>query len=121
MTVDVSPSLFWWYRFGRVQLGATHGHEAKMKAMPGIMAHRQAKDLAAAVHRYVHTFHIHHSSQSKTEHGGVICESWQSPAPQDAWNYGCGFLSGRSLSTVFYDKGRGEIGRVRMGIEDDAT
>lgn len=119
VTVDVSPSLFWWHRFGKVHLGATHGHEAKMKDMPGIMAHRRREEWGICRHSYIHMFHVHHSAQSKTEHNGVICEAWQTPAPQDAWHYGCGFLSGRSLSVVIYDKDRGEIGRVRMGIEDD--
>ena len=29
--VDLDPSLFWWYRFGKTFLDATHGHEAKSK------------------------------------------------------------------------------------------
>jgi hypothetical protein len=44
VTVDLDASLFWWYRFGRVLLGATHGHTVKLSKMPSIMAHRRAED-----------------------------------------------------------------------------
>ena len=35
VTVDVDPSLFWWHRFGRVLLGATHGRAIGKRAWRG--------------------------------------------------------------------------------------
>lgn len=118
--VDLDPSLFFWHRFGKVLLGATHGHTVKLAAMPGIMAHRRAEDWGATKFRYVHGFHIHHSSKIATEGNGVICESHQAPIPQDAWHYGSGYLSGRSLQAITYHSQFGEIGRVRTAILDAA-
>lgn len=118
VTVDVDPSLYWWARFERVLLGATHGDEVKIEKMPGIMAHRRAEDWGLSKFRYVHGFHLHHSAKFATEGDGVISEVHQSPIPQDAWHYGAGFLSGRSLQAITYHKSYGEIGRVRTAILD---
>lgn len=121
VTVDVDASLFFWHRFGKVMLGATHGHTVKLKDMASIMAHRRAADWGATKFRYVHGFHIHHQSKFATEGGGVISESHQAPIPQDAWHYGAGFLSGRSVQTIQYHRDFGEIGRVRVAILDAAN
>lgn len=118
VTVDVDPSLFFWFRFGAVMLGATHGHTVKLASMPGIMAHRRAEDWGLTRFRYVHGFHIHHTSKVATEGNGVICESHQAPIPQDAWHFGSGYLSGRSLCAITYHREFGEIGRVRTAILD---
>jgi hypothetical protein len=116
VTVDVDPSLFFWHRFGSVLLGATHGHSVKVSQMPAIMAHRRAEDWGATRFRYVHGFHLHHSAKIATEGEGVICEVHQAPVPQDAWHFGSGFLSGRSLQSITYHRDFGEIGRCRVAI-----
>ena len=99
VTVDVDPSLFFWFRFGAVLLGATHGHTVKIAQMPSIMAHRRASDWGETKFRYCHGFHLHHSAKTATEGDGVICEVHQAPIPQDAWHFGAGFLSGRFTRT----------------------
>jgi hypothetical protein len=120
VTVDLDPSDYFWFRFGLVMLGATHGHQSSnhIAKMPGIMAHRRAEDWGATKFRYVHGFHLHHSAKIATEGGGVICEIHQAPIPQDAWHFGSGFLSGRSLQAITYHERFGEIGRVRTAILD---
>jgi hypothetical protein len=120
VTVDVDPSDYFWFRFGLVMLGATHGHQSRdhISKMPGIMAHRRAEDWGATKFRYVHGFHLHHSAKTATEGNGVICEIHQAPIPQDAWHFGSGYLSGRSLQAITYHKDFGEIGRVRTAILD---
>jgi hypothetical protein len=112
VVVDTDRSNFWWYRFGDVLLGSTHGHTVKIKDMPGIMAARQAEAWGATKYRYVHGFHLHHKEKIANEGGGVICEIHQAPIPQDAWHYNSGFLSGRSLQAITYHRERGEISRV---------
>jgi hypothetical protein len=116
VTIDTDPSLYWWFRFGNVLLGATHGHTVKLADMPAIMAHRRAADWGATEFRYVHGFHIHHRSKIGTEGLGVICESHQAPIPQDAFHFGSGFLSGRSLQAITYHREFGEWDRVGKGI-----
>lgn len=120
VTVDVDPSLFWWHRFGRVLLGATHGHTVKVSQMPMLMAHRRAEDWGATRYRYVHGFHLHHTAKTMTEGEGVVTEIHQAPVPQDAWHFGAGYLSGRSLQAITYHRDFGEIGRVRTAIMDAA-
>jgi len=120
VTVDTDPSLYFWRRFGLVMLGATHGHTVKIKNMPQIMAHRRAEDWGATRHRFVHGFHLHHVEKAFSIEGqGVISEIHQSPAPQDAWHFGAGFLSGRSVQTITYHAERGEYARGNQTMFDD--
>jgi hypothetical protein len=116
VTVDVDPGLFWFYRHGKTMLGATHGHAAKAQDMPMIMANRRALDWAASLFRYIHLFHIHHKTKLAFEGGGVFAESHQSPAAQDAYHYGKGYLSGRSLPSITYHKEHGEVSRSTVAL-----
>jgi len=118
VTVDLDQSLFWYHQFGKVMLAATHGHAAKMRDMPGIMAHRRAEMWGSTKFRYCHTFHVHHRERVATEGNGVICESHQAPVPQDAWHFGEGYLAGRSIQAITYHKELGEFGRVIESILD---
>lgn len=121
VAVDLDQSLFFYHQFGKVMLGATHGHEAKLADMPGIMAHRRAAMWGSTLFRYAHGFHVHHKSKLATEGGGVVMESHQAPIPQDSWHYGAGFLSGRSLQTITYHRDFGEASRVRVAMLDAAN
>ena len=114
--VDLSPGLFRFREFGKVMIGTTHGHAAKAKDMPGIMAAREPEMWGRTRHRFVHTFHVHHSSKMVSEGGGCIAETHQIIAPQDAWHYGAGFLSGRSMQSICYDRERGEVARTRVAV-----
>lgn len=114
--IDADASIFWWHRFGKVMLGAAHGHTVKMKDMPQVMAVRRAEDWGLTKHRYVHGFHIHHQSKFVSEGGGVICESHQSPVAQDAWHFNEAFLSSRSMQSITYHKDHGEVSRNRVAV-----
>ncbi len=114
--VDTDPGLFWWMRWGKVMLGSTHGHTVRPDAMAGIMAARRPEDWGATRYRYVHTFHLHHKRLYGTEEGGVVTEVHQAPIPQDAYHYGAGFLSGRSMQAITYHEDRGEVARVRVAL-----
>lgn len=118
VTVDVDPSLFFWHRHGRVMLGSSHGHTVKIKDMGSIMAHRRPEDWGATRHRYIHGFHLHHSAKVASEGNGVISEIHQTPTPQDAWHFGSGFLSGRSMQAITYHAEFGEVSRSRVAIMD---
>lgn len=119
VTIDVDPSLFWWFRFGFCLFGATHGHTVKIGKMPEIMAHRRAKDWGETKFRYIHGFHLHHTAKFASEGAGVISEIHQAPIPQDAWHFNSGFLSGRSMQAITYHRDYGEVGRVRTALLDD--
>jgi hypothetical protein len=114
--VDLSPSLFRFREFGKVMIGTTHGHTVKAKTMPALMAAREPEMWGRTKHRFVHTFHVHHASKTADEFGGCIAETHQIIAPQDAWHYGAGFLSGRSMQSICYDRERGEVARTRVAV-----
>lgn len=110
VVVDTSPNLFWVYQFGKVMLVSTHGHEAKAAQIPGIMAARWPKIWGETVYRHAHTFHIHHRTKLVQEDGGAVVETHQSPAPADAFHWGHGYNSGRSMRSIVYHKEHGEFG-----------
>lgn len=116
VTVDLSPSLFWWRQFGKVFLAATHGHEARAKDMPMLMASRRPEIWGATKHRYAHTFHFHNSNKTRDTIAGVIVETHEAPCPQDGWHYGQGYMSGRSLCSITYDPERGEAGVIKENL-----
>lgn len=114
--VDTDPSEFWFYQFGEVMLSGNHGHNTKIKDMPGIMAARRKEMWGTTTFRYAHGFHIHHKHQGADEAGGVAWETHQSPAAQDGYHDSHGYVSGRSLCTITYDAERGETGRSTESI-----
>lgn len=114
VTVDDDPGRFWWWRFGKAFLGATHGDTVKMDKLPLVMAESRAEDWGVSKYRHIFTGHIHH--KSAVEMGGVIVESFQSPAARDAWHEAAGYRSGRSLSALVFHKERGEIARHKVNI-----
>ena len=113
VTVDDSASPFWWWEWGSTLVGATHGDKAKMKDLPIMMASRNPEAWGRTTFRYVYTGHVHH--QSAMEIGGVIVESFRSPAAPDAFN-AARYSSGRSLRAVTLDRTTGEIGRQTVNI-----
>lgn len=119
--VDVDPSLFFWHRFGKVFLGATHGHTLKPEQMPAVMAARRPEDWGASRHRFIHTFHRHHKARIVSEGGGAIVHIHRSPAPQDEWHFGAGFVSGRSMEITTYHRERGERGASIEPLHEEAA
>ncbi|HEY2931178.1 MAG TPA: oxidoreductase, partial [Acidobacteriota bacterium] len=70
--VDLSPAVHWYYRFGKVLIGSTHGDTTKMKDMPGIMAADRPEDWGQTKFRYWYAGHIHHIEVK--EFPGVVVE-----------------------------------------------
>jgi len=116
--IEMSSALLWEYDQGKVLLAATHGHAMKMRQLPQIVADRFSEAWGRTKKRYAHTFHVHHKDLVTSEGGGIIVESHQAPIPQDAWHYGEGFLSGRSMQIITYDDRYGETGRVTEAVMD---
>lgn len=114
VTVDDSPSYFWWWRWGKVFLGATHGDKAKMKDLPLVMAADRPQDWAASTYRKVFTGHIHH--ERKIEDGGVIVESLRTPVAKDAYHSFERYRSGRSVYAETFDRSGEDVSRVSVNI-----
>jgi len=114
VTVDLSPSKFWYYKFGKVLIGATHGDTVKHDRLLGVMACDRAEDWGLTKHRYFYTGHIHNKTVS--EYPGLICESFRTLAAKDAYAAGHGYRAGRDMLCITHHKDYGEIERHRCDI-----
>lgn len=111
VTVDLTPSAHWFYRFDKVLIGATHGDETKHKDLLGVMAVDRAEDWGQTRHRYWYTGHVH--NQVVTELPGVLCESFRTLAAADAYAQGHGYRAGRDMRLIVHHREDGEIERYR--------
>lgn len=114
VTVNTSPSSFFYHRFGKVLIGSTHGDGAKLGDLPLIMATDSPDDWAASKFRVWHCGHFHHDQLK--EHPGCTVETHRTLAPNDAWHRHEGYRSGRDMKAVIYHREHGEITRIRCGI-----
>jgi hypothetical protein len=114
VTVDLSPAKHWYYVFGKVLIGSTHGDTQKPEQLPAIMACDKSEDWGKTKHRYWYTGHIH-SSNSK-EFPGVTWESFRTLAASDAYAMGHGYRAGRDMRCIVLHKEYGEIERLRCDI-----
>lgn len=103
--VDTSPSPFYFHRFGVNLIGGVHGDKAKPKDLPLIMANKRAADWPASTTRHFHSGHIHHDTLNET--GGVHVYTHRAPVAQDFYHAAQGYLSGRSMRSFTYHKGKG--------------
>jgi DNA-binding MarR family transcriptional regulator len=114
VTVDDSPSRWWWFRFDKVFLGGNHGEHAKMKDMPMVMASDRPDDWAASTYRRIYSAHVHH--ESRIEIGGVIVTSMRSPVAKDAYNSFNSWRSGRAVYSESFNRDGSEAASVQINI-----
>lgn len=112
--VDLSPSTTWYYKFGQVLIGSTHGDTIKGPDMLGIMAADEPKKWGDTNHRYWYVGHVHH--QDTKEYRGGIVEYFRTLAARDAWHAGQGYRAGRDMCLIVHHIQHGEIERHRVDI-----
>lgn len=112
--VDLSPSVSWYYQFGKVLIGSTHGDTIKGKDMLSIMAADKPVEWGASKYRYWYVGHVHHKDV-KEYHGGVV-EYFRTLAARDAWHQGQGYRAGRDMCSIILHKEYGEIERHTCDI-----
>jgi len=115
VTIDRNPSLYAYYRHGKVLLGVHHGHSCKADKLPGVMAADRAKDWGEAEYRYWLTGHIHH--ESRKEYAGVTVESFGTLAAKDAYATNGGWRSSRNMQAIVYHADMGECARAKVHAE----
>jgi hypothetical protein len=115
VTIDYSSSKFWFYKFGKVLIGSTHGDAAKPDKLPQIMAADRAQDWGDTEYRYWYTGHIH--SRNSIEFVGCTWESFRNLAPNDSWHAGMGYRSGKDMNCIILHKEFGEIGRNTASLK----
>ena len=112
--VDLSPATAWYYKFGQVLIGSTHGDTLKGGDMVAIMAADKPKEWGESKHRYWYVGHVHHQD-SKEYRGGVV-EYFRTLAARDAWHAGQGYRAGRDMRLIVLHKEHGEIERHRCDV-----
>lgn len=115
VTIDTSPEVFHWFRFGQNLIGTHHGHLVKPKDLLGVIVVDRAQDWAETLYRYFYGGHIHH--ERVQEFPGFIFESLRSPATSDAWHRGQGYRSGHDIKMDVLHRTRGRINRHIVGIQ----
>ena len=109
--VDLSPSAVWYYQFGQVLIGSTHGDTIKGPNLMGVMAADKPQSWGTSQHRYWYVGHVHHVDQK--EYPGGIVEYFRTLAIGDAWHHGQGYRSGRDMRLIVMHRDHGEIERHR--------
>jgi hypothetical protein len=112
--IDLSPAAFWYFRFGQVLIGASHGDTAKMDKLPGIMAFDRPEDWGQSRYRYFLQGHIHH--QEVREFPGCTVEAFRTLAARDAWHSGMGYRAGRDMRCIVMHREYGEVERHTCDI-----
>jgi hypothetical protein len=112
--VDLSPAVAWYYRFGKVLIGSTHGDTIKGKDMLAVMAADKPEEWGQTKHRHWYVGHVHHHD-SKEYHGGTV-EYFRTLASRDAWHQGQGYRAGRDMCMIVHHREHGEIERHRCDV-----
>jgi len=113
--IDVSPTPFHYMRWGKVLLGAHHGHTCKAPGLPAVMAASRPEDWGATNYRYWYTGHIHHDTLK--EYPGVKVESFRTMAAADAYATWGGYISGQDIKAIVLHKNKGEVERHTVHID----
>jgi hypothetical protein len=114
--IDTSPARYHWYEFGLNLIGVTHGHGAKARDLPGVMAADRSEAWGRTKFRFWLCGHVHH--ESKKEYPGAIVETFRTLAARDAWHHGEGYRAGRNMVCDVYHRTRGRILRHEVGVEE---
>jgi hypothetical protein len=114
VTIDLDPSLHWYMRFGRVLMGATHGHTMKPDRMAMMLASDRPEDWGQASFKHFFFGHIHHDTGRDV--GPVRVESFRTIAAKDGYAHAGGYRAPRSMSAITFHAERGEIGRHKVHI-----
>jgi hypothetical protein len=112
--VDISPQPFWYFQFGKVLVGSTHGDTVKGKDMLSVMAADEPEAWGNTRHRYCYLGHVHHHDAK--EYAGGVVEYFRTLAARDAWHTAQGYRAGRDMCLIVHHKEFGEIERHRVDI-----
>lgn len=114
VTICAQAGKFFYYEFGRVLVGVTHGDTGKPEKLAGVMAADQPEAWGRTAHRHWLTGHVHH--KSRLELPGVSWETFRTLAPRDAWANAAGFRAGRDMEAIVFHREHGEVARHRFDV-----
>ena len=103
-------SPFQYFYKNKVLIGFSHGHTAKLSALPGKMADDQYKLWGKTTCRHWITGHVHHNSWVQfKEHPGCTVETVGIIPPKDAFSYGGAYGAYRTTQAIIFDSKRGAL------------
>lgn len=114
VTIDVSPEMYHWYRFGDNLIGTHHGDKAKPMDLLGVMAVDRKEDWGATAHRRFYCGHYHHLITKEVP--GLVIDYLPTLAGSDAWHRAMGYRSNRAMYMDVYDRTDGHVDRHIVGI-----
>jgi len=114
VTIDQSPEMFHWFRFGANLIGTHHGDKAKPMDLLGVMAVDRQRDWGETTHRRFYCGHLHH--QITKEVPGVVIDYLPTLAASDAWHRAMGYRSSRAMYMDVFDRLDGHVDRHIIGI-----
>jgi hypothetical protein len=114
--VDDTPNPLWFWEFGKVLVGSTHGDMIKHTDMPAAMATHAHEAWGRTLHRYIYLGHVHHKSIGGGEKHGATWETFRTLAAKDAWHHQSGYASERSMVAITHHSGTGEKYRNTVTI-----
>ena len=100
--VDLSPSLWWFRRWGAVLLGATHGHTIKPGEMPAAIAAAVPRDWGVTRRRRIYFGHYH--TRQVWPGRGATAEGFEAMTARDAYAAGRGYFSDRAMHAITHDR-----------------
>lgn len=117
VTFDIDPKDRKYYAYGRCLIGGTHGHTAKAKDLPLLMATEAPRLWADSQYRYMHIHHIHHWSkiefQTGKDYPGVTVQSMRSLSAPDVWHAAMGYLGApRAVDAFLYHPEYGQVNHL---------
>lgn len=116
--VVADPSLWWWYPWGDVLIGAHHGHGLKPDEIPAI-ASDAARSLGLTPrHMHVHLGHYHRKAGD--EKYGVAWEVHRAIATSDAYHAGLWLRGPSTMDAITYHRTMGERGRATERVLEPA-
>jgi len=113
--VQPAPTTRKYVTYGKNLLGVTHGHQTKDAALPGIMAAEKPKEWGNSEHRRF--FRGHHHHDNRVEYNGCIVEQFRTLAAKDAYAAEHGYMAGRDMKAIVFDKEFGEVARSTVSVD----
>jgi hypothetical protein len=121
VTVDNSPPLRKYHRYGVSLLGFSHGHNEKKNDLPLIMAQEQPEAWSATTWREWHLGHKHHKSATTfggyQELQGVLVRVSSALCGPDAWHTDKGYIGAvRGAEAHVYAEAGGHTGSFTFNV-----
>ena len=112
VTIDNSPTLRKYWKWGKCLIGLTHGSEEPKGTLPMIMANEVPKLWANTIYREWHIGHLHHASYKSYDYGsetqGVRERILSSLAATDSWHKKKGYSGLREATAFNWNKEHGQ-------------